>query len=157
MAGDRDAREAPRAGPPARQFALRLLGRTQDSTSGESAGDAARVACDNLYWELSRWVGFDGCHALFTRALATARIDHPALKLIALRVRSDPYIDGIPQGIAMYGELTVAAALEAMLMNVVDLLGRIIGEDMAARLIEQSIASTGNSANDGNNGSRKEP
>lgn len=156
MAGDRDAREAPRVDRPARQFALRLLSRTQDSAPAESAGDAARVACDNLYWELSRWVGFDGCHALFTRALATARIEHPPLGSIVLRVRSDPYIDGIPESIAAHGDKQVAAALEVMLMNVVDLLGRIIGEDMAAKLIEQSIAPTSTGANGGRNGARKD-
>src|SRR5687768_6194120 len=157
MAGDRDAREAPQVDRPARQFALRLLSRTQDSVRAESAGDAARAACDNLYWELSRWVGFDGCHALFTRALATTRIDHPPLNNIALRLRSDPYLDGIRESIATHGDERVAAALEAMLMHVVDLLGRIIGEDMAAKLIEQSLASTGNGSNGNNNGPRTGP
>jgi hypothetical protein len=31
-----------------------------------------RAACDHLYQALSRWVGPDGCHALFTRAAVTS-------------------------------------------------------------------------------------
>ena len=156
MAADREARAAPRAVRPARQFALRLL-KSGDSTHAASAGDAARAACDNLYWELSRWLGFDGCHALFARALAQARVEHPALSSITLRVRSDPYVEGVSASIAANGDDRVAAALEAMLIDVVDLLGRIIGDDMAAKLIEQSIASTRSASNGDRNAPRKEP
>ena len=102
-------------------------------------------------------MGFDGCHALFTRALAQARVEHPALSSIALRVRSDPYVYGVAESIAAHGDEQVAAALEAMLIYVVDLLGRIIGDDMAAKLIEQSIVSTRGASNSDRKEPRTEP
>ena len=154
MAGNPDVRVPPPVRPPARHFALRLLGRTQDSAGDDTPGNVACAACDNLYWELSRWIGFDGCHALFTRALGKARIDHPSLSSIVLRVRSDPYVEGVGQSIASHGDAAVAAALESMLVQVVDLLGRIIGDDLAAKLMEQSIATAGGSGDAGNTGSR---
>jgi hypothetical protein len=89
--------------------------------------------------DLSRWVGPDGCHALFTRALAEARSRHPALAQIHLRVRSDPYVDGVAETTAAHGEPAAAEALEAMLAFLIELLGRLIGEDMAMKLIQRSV------------------
>jgi hypothetical protein len=107
---------------------------------GLTAARAAATACDKLYRELSRWVGPDGCHALFTRALAQARIDHPALEQIQLHARSDPYIDGVAEAIMAHGDPATADGLEAMLVHLIELLGRLIGDDMATKLIERSVA-----------------
>jgi hypothetical protein len=87
---------------------------------------------------LSRWVGPDGCHALFTRALAEARREHPSLDEIRLRVGSQPYIGGVAETVAAYGDATTAKSLESMLVHLVELLGRLIGDDMATKLIERS-------------------
>lgn len=127
---------------PARQIARRLI----NSRRAESAGDstdarAAAAACDRLYGELSRWVGPDGCHALFTRALAQARDEHPALAKIHLQPRSEPYLDGVPEAIMAHGDRATADAFESMLARLVELLGRLIGDDMAMKLIERSLVS----------------
>ena len=58
---------------------------------------------------------------------------------IQLRARSQPYIDGVPETIMAHGEAATAEALESMLVHVVELLGRLIGDDMAAKLIERSV------------------
>lgn len=84
-------------------------------------------------------MGPDGCHALFTRGLSEARTDYPALAKIQLRARSQPYIDGVPEAIMAHGDAATAEALEAMLVHLVDLLGRLIGDDMATKLIERSM------------------
>lgn len=109
------------------------------------------AACDDLYRGLSRWIGPDGCHALFMRACAQARTDHPALAQIQLRARSDPYIDGIEEAISAYGDSATAEAIESMLASVADLLSRLIGGDMATTLIERGSAATedGDSTSDG--------
>ena len=103
------------------------------------AARAAATACDHLYQALSRWVGPDGCHALFTRGLAEARAEYPALAQIQLRARSQPYIDGVPETIMAHGDAATAEALESMLVHLVELLGRLIGDDMATKLIERSV------------------
>jgi hypothetical protein len=133
----------------ARTIAHRLIasGRS-DGGGGDSRARAAAAACDRLYRELSRWVGRDGCHALFSRALAQARIDHPALGKIQLRARAEPYIDGVAETIIAQGDPATAQALEAMLVSLVELLGRLIGDDMAMKLIERSLgASEGRGSN----------
>jgi hypothetical protein len=137
-------RDSPaRDDPPARQLVSRLIAvRKSDRSGGDSPARAAAAACDQLYRELSRWVGSDGCHALFTRALAQARIEHAALEQIQLRARAEPYVEGVAETIMASGEATTAEALESMLVRLVELLGRLIGDDMATKLIERSLAAS---------------
>ena len=80
--------------------------------------------------------------ALFTRALAQARTEYPALGEIQLRARSEPYIDGVAETIMAHGDPASAEGLEAMLIHLIELLGRLIGEDMAMKLIERSVAAS---------------
>lgn len=106
---------------------------------GDSAAHARAAACDRLYGNLSRWVGPDGCHALYTRALAQARAEHPALGTIQLRARAVPYVDGVAATVAAHGDGETAEALEVLLFRLVELLDRLIGDDMASKLIERSL------------------
>jgi len=134
------------------QIARRLIeGHRSERAEGHASARAAAAACDQLYRELSRWVGPDGCHALFTRALAQARTEYPALGLIQLHARSEPYIDGVAEAIMAHGDPATAEALESMLISLVELLGRLIGDDMAMKLIERSLAvsESGGEASDG--------
>jgi hypothetical protein len=135
---------------PSRQLAQRLIdaGRANADSSSDRALFAA-VALDQLYQDLARWVGFDGCHALFTRSLTQARDEHPFLDRIQLHARSSPYIMGVTETIAEHGSVKTSEALEAMLVILIELLGRLIGEDMATNLIERGLAE---SANDDANG-----
>jgi hypothetical protein len=134
----------PLSDSPAREIARRLIGsRPSKRTADETAARAAAIASDRLYRELSRWVGPDGCHALFTRALAQARTEYPALEQIQLRARSAPYIDGVAESIMASGDDATGEALESMLVRLVELLGRLIGDDMATKLIERSLNTSG--------------
>jgi hypothetical protein len=125
----------------AQQIARRLISTRRPEPPGDdSPARSAAAACDYLYRSLSRWVGPDGCHALYARALAQAANEYPALEQIQLRPRSEPYIDGVAQTIMEHGDGATAKAFESMLVRLVELLGRLIGDDMAMRLIEQSWA-----------------
>ena len=126
--------------PLARRFAQRLIqGHASDRPEGPAAARAAAAACNHLYRELSRWVGPDGCHALFARARAEALSEHAALREVQLHARSEPYVDAITETIMAHGDAATAVALERMIVHLVELLGRLIGDDMAARLIEGSL------------------
>ena len=116
-----------------------INGYRSERPGGPTAARAAAAACNHLYRELSRWVGPDGCHALFTRARAQALTEHPALQEIQLRARSEPYVDAVAETIMAHGDAATAEALERMVVRLVELLGRLIGDDMAARLIEGSL------------------
>ena len=132
---------------PGPQIARRLIdSRQSHRTAPDSAARAAAAACDDLYRELSRWVGRDGCHALFARALALTRIDYATLDGVQLRPLSEPYLDGVAESIMSSGDAAVAEALESMLLHIVELLGRLIGDDMAVKLIEPIIAAPGRSS-----------
>jgi hypothetical protein len=122
---------------PAREIVRRLI-RSQGSERTDGDSSALAAAGDHLYRELSRWVGPDGCHALFTRALAEARKEYEQLSQIQLRAGSEPYIGGVAETVAAYGDTATAKGLESMLVHLVELLGRLIGDDIATKLIERS-------------------
>jgi hypothetical protein len=128
-------------GPSAEQIARRLVtSRQSQSPAAGSPARAAAASADHLYRELSRWLGHDGCHALFTRALTEARTDSPPLRQIHLHARSDPYVDGVAETIMARGDPETADAIESVLSRLVELLARLIGEDMAMTLMERSLA-----------------
>jgi hypothetical protein len=77
---------------------------------------------------------------LFMRALAQAQIEHPALAPIQLNAGSELYIDGLASTIMACGDAGTADALESMLVRLLELLDRLIGDDMAAKLIGRSLA-----------------
>lgn len=59
---------------------------------------------------------------------------------IQLHPRSEPYIDGVAETIMARGDPATAEALESMLARLVELLGRLIGDDMARTLIDRTLA-----------------
>jgi hypothetical protein len=62
------------------------------------------------------------------------------LEEIQLRSRSEPYVEGVPETIDAYGSAQTAEAIESMLASLVELLGRLIGDDMAMKLLEGTLS-----------------
>lgn len=127
--------------PKARELVRNLIGREADTQPDETpaAMNSTLVACERLHRELSRWVGPIGCHALFTRALADTGALHPLLSGIRLQNQTQPYFGGTAEISDAYGPAATAEALDAMLVTLVEILGRLIGDDMAMKLILQSL------------------
>lgn len=90
-------------------------------------------------------MGEDGSDALLTRALARTERDHPALKNIRGRNEGGIQVDGVAASVEAHGVAAVTAAIEALLVALVDILGRLIGEDMAIRLIDPDSLRSRNS------------
>ena len=88
---------------------------------------------------LSRWFGVDGTDALFARALTRAQADHPALAAVRYSRQSGITLEGLTESADIHGPAAVADAVAAMLTALIELLGRLIGQDMAMRLVEQSV------------------
>lgn len=125
--------------PTVRQLTRRLIAReAAESDSPDVAVAAAQATGERLYRELARWLGATGCHALFTRALAHARAEHPALAEVSVEHGSAPTLEGVAESVRAHGAAAVAAGLESLLVALLELLGRLIGDDMAARLVEPS-------------------
>lgn len=143
---------------PARHIARRLIDRERSGRAGDdSAARTAAAACEHLYRDLSRWLGADGCHALFVRARAQAKPDRPALEHVQLRRGLTPYIDGVPEAILTHGDVATAEALEWTLVRLIELLGRLIGDDMAATLIQRGLVPSKRHDTTSDSGRREEP
>ena len=88
--------------------------------------------------DLRRFIGSDGCHALLTRALSRTQADHRALQNISIIAQPDLSVQGVPESIQAHGAAETAAALESTLTALIELLGRLIGDELAMKLIEQN-------------------
>ena len=126
--------------PAAQELARRLLAR-ETSGAGEPAMVAAALqrACLRVSENLRDSVGDDGRNALLARALARTESGHPALKDIRQLNNGVVHLDGIVASVEAHGVVQVTAAIEALLAALVDVLGRLIGEDMAMRLLDHDL------------------
>lgn len=123
----------------ARETARRLLAR--ERAAGGPTPDpvaTAERAVRRLSDALVGWFGPYGAHALLTRALGRARADHPALAAVRVGAPARPAVEGLVDSAQAYGAAQTAAAAADLLAAVVELLERLIGGDLATRLVEQS-------------------
>lgn len=129
--------------PVARGLATKLLASagTAPTTDPPASGPLARTdrAGRQLAAELSRWFGPYGYHALLMRALAQVRVDHPVLRHVHIGAPTAPYLDGLADAAALHGADALIAGVEAVLSALIDLLGRLIGEDLAVTFIDRTI------------------
>ncbi len=116
--------------------------------------DAASAA-EDIYRTLAGWIGSDGCHALFARARAEAGVNHPSLGDLQIHARAQPYVTGVVDSVGKYGDAATADAIRSMIAGTIELLGRLIGVDMATNLIERSLADGNQRGSDSNNGEPK--
>lgn len=137
--------------PGARDLARRLIARETGPRDAPDIGTtAAQLACERVYRDLARWIGSIGCHALFTRAVGQTQDTHPFLSEISIDSRSEPRLSGVIHVVEAHGVAQVAAALESLLAEVLELLGRLIGDDVTARLVEpKREPQNGQGSNDG--------
>ena len=127
--------------PTPRDLAARLIAnaRRGGRASASGAVEAAATAFDGLAAELCRWLGAGGCHALLARALVHAKADHPALAGLAIVGGSNPRLDQVAEGVQAHGARRVGAGLEAALVALLELVGRLIGDDLSVKLAELSM------------------
>jgi hypothetical protein len=116
--------------------ARRLWARAAGDGSGsEEVAAAADRLCSQLRAGLGRWIGADGYRALLERSLGLARAEHPALGGVSC-LGGDGAMT--MAAVRAHGAGEVAAGLMALVAALIDLLGRIVGEEMAVRLVEQA-------------------
>jgi hypothetical protein len=85
-------------------------------------------------------VGDDGRDALLGRAFARTESDYPALKDIRKPHNGAIHLDGIVASVEAHGVAPVTAAVEALLAALVGVLARLIGENMAMRLLDHDLS-----------------
>lgn len=106
-----------------------------DASEPEEVAEAAERLCTQVRAGLGRWIGATGYRALLDRATAVARAEHPALGGLLCHGGEEPVITA---AVRAHGVAEMAAAMMAWVAALIDLLGRIIGEEMALRLVEQT-------------------
>jgi hypothetical protein len=123
-----------------------------DVGAPEEATAAADRVCAQLRAGLARWVGSEGYRALLARALERVRVEHPALNHISCMGGDD---QEIAAAVRVHGAAKVAAGIVALVAALIDLLGRIVGEEMAVELVNQAgAASPRRASNIGTKGAR---
>jgi hypothetical protein len=124
----------------AQELARRLLARdapAEDVPDAVAAG--AEQVCGLVSSNLSRWFGIDGTNALFARALVQAQADHPALANVRYSHQSAACLERLAESARIHGANAAADGVAAILTALIELLSRLIGQDIAMRLVEQSV------------------
>lgn len=81
-------------------------------------------------------MGDAGCAALLARAFAHTEGAHPPLKDLRRPGDDGVRLDGIAASADVHGIEDVTAAIEALITAVIELLTRLIGEDMTIQLFD---------------------
>lgn len=124
-------------GSDTRKLATRLVAQAgAERNASGNAAVAAHSACERTYRALSRSVGAAGAQALLMRALKKAQGDHPILESFHVGSQNEPGLGAIAASIQSSETSEVAVGLEVVLQTMLDLLGRLVGEDMVAQLVD---------------------
>jgi hypothetical protein len=115
----------------ARSLWARIAG---DTTAPEEVAAAAERVSLQLRVGLRRWIGAEGYRTLLDRALGQVRTKHPVLDSLSFLVGDEPVT---AEAVRAHGPNEVAAGMVALVAALIELLGGIIGEEMAVRLVEQ--------------------
>jgi hypothetical protein len=120
------------------RFARRLLahGASENGQSPSAVGAALQRTVSRLSEALRDSIGDDGCQALLVRALAQAEKDHPLLNSVLRNEQDVIHFNGVAASVEKHGAAQVASAVEALVAVIVDVLARLIGEDMAIQIID---------------------
>jgi hypothetical protein len=101
--------------------------------------DAARRVLLELVGRLGPLVGVGGFHLLLQRALKRATVEHPWLAGVET-VPADPgLLGGAAESARGREPEEVAAALETIVAELIGLIARFLGADLAVRLVRQSF------------------
>jgi hypothetical protein len=115
-----------------------MVSRLRDEAASRESADASVSALyrasDTAVQNLREALGDHGCEALLGRAFATLELRHPVVTELR-----DPHTftrERLAIAVQAHGEPAVEAAVEGFISVLIEILGRLIGEDMAIRLID---------------------
>ena len=123
---------------PASDALERLWARsTADADTSERVAVAAERVGAGLGTGLTRWIGSEGYQGLLLRALGEVRAEHPWMA--GLRCEGGR-LNGLAAATRGQSAAAVRAGMLALIVALAQVLGRITGEEMAIRLMEQAWA-----------------
>lgn len=123
----------------ATDVARRLWDRVATGAPGApDAPETVAVTADRVYSQLNptlgRWIGVEGFRALLDRALGLARTEYPVLRDLFFLGGEDPVITA---AVRDYGAPSVVTGLIGTIAILIELLGRVIGLELALHLVGQ--------------------
>jgi hypothetical protein len=108
-----------------------------DAGAPEDVAVAATRMCTELRAGLTRWVGAMAYRTLIDRALLLARAEHPALGSLSCHGEAEPVTTA---AVRAHSAAEVTAGMVVLMATLIDLLSRIVGEEMAVELVNQAVA-----------------
>ena len=108
-----------------------------DSRTPDDIATGADRLWGGLSARLGRWIGPSGYQALLNRALGIARSEHACLRDLSC-VGGEAAL--VAKTALRHGAGEVAESMVRVAAVLIDLLGRIVGEDMAIHLVNQVAA-----------------
>ena len=130
----------------ARELARQILERDLqgvDAPTAINVAAAAERAFHRVSNGLAHWVGSDGTQALFTRALALAQTRDHSLKSVQPPARAALFLDTLAANAEPGDGASVLDGVTMIMTTLIELLTRLVGEDLAVRLVAD--AATGQS------------
>ena len=121
----------------ATEVARHLWQRAVGDSTPEDVAVATTHMCTELRVGLTRWVGAMAYRALIDRALLLARAEHPALGSLSCHGEAEPVTTA---AVRAHSAAEVATGMLALVATLIDLLSRIVGEEMAVELVNQAVA-----------------
>lgn len=112
-------------------------GQGTESATPEAAILELQRSCMRVTDALRSSVGDAGCAALLSRAFALTERTHPVLRELRRCADEDIRLDRIAASAGAHGVDDVTAAVVALIAAVIDILTRLVGDDMAIRLLDQ--------------------
>jgi hypothetical protein len=108
-----------------------------DAGTPQEMAAAVEQGCARLRAVLTRWIGTDGYRALINRALEQARAEHPAIAGLQCQAGD---VQGVAAAVGEHSAAEVREGVLELVALLIDLLSRLIGEEMATGLVDQAWA-----------------
>jgi hypothetical protein len=115
-----------------------MLARESAAANGSAPQPGATLqrTCLRVSDVLRDSMGEEGHDALLARALSRAEVLHPSLKSLRQPANGGIDLTGVASSVERHGIAEASVAVEALLASLLEVLSRLIGEDMAERLID---------------------
>jgi hypothetical protein len=128
-----------RALPEVRSLARTLLNGRNAAPGADAQAQAAELVLQRLAERISPLVGAGGFHLLLQRALRRTRAEHPWLDAVQIDPEMPWRLPGMAEAARDRPAAEAAAAAQALLAELIGLLARFLGADMAIGLVQQSF------------------
>lgn len=110
-----------------------------DSRSADPVAPRAVQAWQALGTALAQWCGPFAYHSVVTRAVALVQSAAPALAPLRVAAPPGAMVEGFAEIEAAHGSVALLEAVQQLLAAVIAILERVIGDQMAMRVVSDAL------------------